>query len=186
MKKWVGGQMDKIGTPIEKMNSDKFQSNSDDFLKYISFYIEEQKKIKLGGGIIADTLPYVAAIARIYCKTNLLQVYKITKKNIDNLPIKCNLLLQFENCTISCYLSFGIEYDNQITFFSKNKKIIVNRAFSTPVNTNMTIKYYYLNSQVLKETQQRKIFKPELEEIFLWHYPINSVGWCFLREIKQN
>ena len=53
MKKWVGGQMDKIGTPIEKMNSDKFQSNSDDFLKYISFYIEEQKKIKLGGGTIA-------------------------------------------------------------------------------------------------------------------------------------
>ncbi|SUZ49861.1 uncharacterized protein METZ01_LOCUS2715 [marine metagenome] len=35
------------------MNSDKFQSNSDDFLKYISFYIEEQKKIKLGGGTIA-------------------------------------------------------------------------------------------------------------------------------------
>ena len=53
MKKWVGGQMDKIGTPIGKMNSDKFQSNSDDFLKYISFYIEEQKKIKLGGGTIA-------------------------------------------------------------------------------------------------------------------------------------
>ena len=53
MKKWVGGQMDKIGTPIEKMNPDKFQSNSDDFLKYISFYIEEQKKIKLGGGTIA-------------------------------------------------------------------------------------------------------------------------------------
>jgi len=53
MKKWVGGQMDKIGTPIEKMNPDKFQSNSDDFLKYISFYIEEQEKIKLGGGTIA-------------------------------------------------------------------------------------------------------------------------------------
>ncbi len=53
MKKWVGGQMDKIGTPIEKMNPDKFQSNSDDFLKYISLYIEEQKKIKLGGGTIA-------------------------------------------------------------------------------------------------------------------------------------
>jgi len=53
MAKWVGGQMDKIGTPIEKMNADKFQSNSDDFLKYISIYIEEQKKIKLGGGTIA-------------------------------------------------------------------------------------------------------------------------------------
>ena len=53
MTKWVDGQMDKIGTPIEKMNPDKFQSNSDDFLKYISFYIEEQKKIKLGGGTIA-------------------------------------------------------------------------------------------------------------------------------------
>ena len=46
MEKWVSGQMDKIGTPIEKMNSDKFQSNSNDFLKYISIYIEEQEKIK--------------------------------------------------------------------------------------------------------------------------------------------
>ncbi|MBC8257133.1 MAG: acyl-CoA carboxylase subunit beta [Candidatus Marinimicrobia bacterium] len=45
--------MDKIGSPIDKLNPDKFQSNSEDFLKYISAYIEEQKKIKLGGGTIA-------------------------------------------------------------------------------------------------------------------------------------
>ena len=53
MKKWENGQMDEIGTPIEKLNQDKFQSNSEDFLKYISIYMEEQKKIKLGGGTIA-------------------------------------------------------------------------------------------------------------------------------------
>ena len=41
MTGWVDGQMDKIGTSIEKMNPDKFQSNSDDFLKYITLYIEE-------------------------------------------------------------------------------------------------------------------------------------------------
>ena len=53
MKKWGNGQMDEIGTPIEKLNQDKFQSNSEDFLKYISIYMEEQKNIKLGGGTIA-------------------------------------------------------------------------------------------------------------------------------------
>ena len=53
MKKWENGQMDEIGTQIEKLNQDKFQSNSEDFLKYISIYMEEQKKIKLGGGTIA-------------------------------------------------------------------------------------------------------------------------------------
>jgi hypothetical protein len=53
MKKWENGQMDEIGTPIEKLNQDKFQSNSEDFLKYTSIYMEEQKKIKLGGGTIA-------------------------------------------------------------------------------------------------------------------------------------
>ena len=53
MKKWGNGQMDEIGTPIEILNQDKFQSNSEDFLKYISIYMEEQKKIKLGGGTIA-------------------------------------------------------------------------------------------------------------------------------------
>ena len=53
MRKWVGGQMDNIGTPIEKMNPEKFKNNSEDFLKYISHYAEEQNKIKLGGGTIA-------------------------------------------------------------------------------------------------------------------------------------
>ena len=53
MRKWGDGLMDKIGSPIDKLNPDKFQSNSEDFLKYISAYIEEQKKIKLGGGTIA-------------------------------------------------------------------------------------------------------------------------------------
>tara|TARA_B110000263_G_scaffold213177_1_gene197016 strand:- start:3068 stop:4714 length:1647 start_codon:yes stop_codon:yes gene_type:complete len=45
--------MDNIGTPIEKMNPEKFKNNSEDFLKYISHYAEEQNKIKLGGGTIA-------------------------------------------------------------------------------------------------------------------------------------
>ena len=53
MRKWVDGQMDNIGTPIEKMNPEKFKNNSEDFLKYISHYAEEQNKIKLGGGTIA-------------------------------------------------------------------------------------------------------------------------------------
>ena len=53
MKKWENGRMDKIGSPVEKLNKEKFELNSDDFLKYISMYIEEQKKIKLGGGTIA-------------------------------------------------------------------------------------------------------------------------------------
>ena len=40
MKKWGNGQMDEIGTAIEKLNQDEFQSNSEDFLKYISIYME--------------------------------------------------------------------------------------------------------------------------------------------------
>ena len=53
MRKWGDGLMDKIGSPLDKQNPDKFQANSEDFLKYISAYIEEQKKIKLGGGTIS-------------------------------------------------------------------------------------------------------------------------------------
>ena len=45
--------MDKIGTSVESWNNDNFQTNCDDFLKYISIYKEEHKIIKLGGGTIA-------------------------------------------------------------------------------------------------------------------------------------
>lgn len=114
---------------------------------------------KTGGGIVFDSLPYVAAIARIYCKSYPLKIDLIVKKNKNNLPIKCNLLLRFKNCTMSCYLAFGIEYDNQVTFFSKNLKIKINRAFSVPVNTNMTIKYYRFNKKYEKKFVTNNSFK---------------------------
>ena len=50
MKKWAGGLMDKIGTSTDSWDDQKFQTNCQDFLKYISLYKEEHKKIKLGGG----------------------------------------------------------------------------------------------------------------------------------------
>jgi predicted dehydrogenase len=114
---------------------------------------------KTGGGIIFDTLPYVAAIARIYIKTDASKVYKIIKENNNSLPTKCSLLFKFKNCTMSCYLSFGIEYDNEVTFFSKNMKVKINRAFSVPSNTNMTIKYYHLNSKYEKKFVTDNSFK---------------------------
>ena len=53
MKKWVGGPMDKIGTSADTWDDQQFQTNCQDFLKYISMYKEEHKKIKLGGGTVA-------------------------------------------------------------------------------------------------------------------------------------
>ena len=53
MKKWAGGLMDKIGTSTDSWDDQKFQTNCQDFLKYISLYKEEHKKIKLGGGTVA-------------------------------------------------------------------------------------------------------------------------------------
>ena len=45
--------MDKIGTSVESWNNDNFQTNCEDFLKYISVYKEEHKIIRQGGGTIA-------------------------------------------------------------------------------------------------------------------------------------
>jgi len=45
--------MDKIGTSVESWNNDNFQTNCEDFLKYISIYQEEHRIIKQGGGTIA-------------------------------------------------------------------------------------------------------------------------------------
>ena len=45
--------MDKIGTSADTWDDQQFQTNCQDFLKYISMYKEEHKKIKLGGGTVA-------------------------------------------------------------------------------------------------------------------------------------
>ena len=44
--------MDKIGTSVKHWNNDHYQTNCEDFLKYISLYKEEHKIIKQGGGTI--------------------------------------------------------------------------------------------------------------------------------------
>ena len=53
MKKWAGGQMDRIGTSVDNWNNESYQRNCEDFLKYISIYKDEHKIIKQGGGSIA-------------------------------------------------------------------------------------------------------------------------------------
>ena len=45
--------MDKIGTSSNNWKMKKFEENQIAFLKLISLYQEEHKKIKLGGGTIA-------------------------------------------------------------------------------------------------------------------------------------
>jgi acetyl-CoA carboxylase carboxyltransferase component len=53
MKKWVGGLMDEIGTSINIQIKEKFESNSNDYLKHIHIMNEERRSIKLGGGTIS-------------------------------------------------------------------------------------------------------------------------------------
>ena len=53
MKQWENGIMDKIGTSVEDWKKVNYEDNEIAFLKLISRYQEEHKKIKLGGGTIS-------------------------------------------------------------------------------------------------------------------------------------
>ena len=53
LKLWEDGMMDKIGTSSQKWPNRNFEDNQIAFLKIISTYHEEHKKIKLGGGTLA-------------------------------------------------------------------------------------------------------------------------------------
>ena len=70
--------MDKIGTSVESWNNDNFQTNCDDFLKYISIYKEEHKKIRLGGGTIAIENSIIKSASQRERELTILWILKLS------------------------------------------------------------------------------------------------------------
>ena len=120
---------------------------------------------KFSGGCLMDSGPYAAAIARLFCGGKLIKVNKIITKNEDGLVISLDILCKFTKTTFSGFFCFGGEYTNNLSLFSNNKYIELNRVFSSPTDKKLTILFKTKNILYKKQIEKDDAFNNYLEEI---------------------
>ena len=96
---------------------------------------------KLGGGCMLDMGPYAAAVFRIFFNNNYksLNINNCSKKNKKGLSNSFTILVSNTNKSFSGKFSFNGKYENNLTLFTKQKKVLINRAFSPPNNENLIL-----------------------------------------------
>ena len=112
----------------------------------VNFIIPKPKKNsllvskKFKGGAIMDMGPYAASIHRIFFDRKILNKKIIVEKNSVNLPVSFFLLFRYAQKIYTGYFKFGGTYKNQVIFFTKDKTISINRVFSPPSDSPLSIK----------------------------------------------
>ena len=129
----------------------------------------EQKSLlmskKLSGGCFMDMAPYAAAVPRVFCYGKLLSINKNITRNKKGLIISFNIMCKFKNTTYHGFFCFGGEYKSSITFFSKDKYLEINRAFSPPINKNLEIIINKKNKIYKKKIKKEDVFENFLRKV---------------------
>lgn len=131
---------------------------------------------KLSGGCLMDMGPYAAGVARLFCSGKLIKMYKTITKNKQGLIVSFSILCQFEKTSYSGYFCFGGEYQSNLTLFSKNKYIELNRVFSPPYNKNIKILIKQKDSLHKKKIKKDNVFENFLKKI---KYSLNQKKYNF-------
>ncbi len=96
---------------------------------------------KYGGGCLMDMGPYAAAIFRIFIDRNnkKLTLLSSCKENKHGTNVSFNVDATNGKKFFSGYFSHNGEYENNITLFTKQKSVKINRAFSPPNDISLTL-----------------------------------------------
>ncbi len=87
-----------------------------------------------------DMGPYIASIPRLFNLKKLLKKRVKILKNKDKLIMSIKFLLNFEAGDYYGTFKFGGKYKNEIKITNKIKKILIQRVFSPPDDTNLILK----------------------------------------------
>ena len=112
-----------------------------------------------------DMAPYAAAVPRVFCYGKLLSINKNITRNKKGLIISFNIMCKFKNTTYHGFFCFGGEYKSSITFFSKDKYLEINRAFSPPINKNLEIVINKKNKIYKKKLKKEDVFENFLRKV---------------------
>jgi NDP-hexose-3-ketoreductase len=103
---------------------------------------------KLKGGAIMDMGPYAASINRVFFGEKITDEQITVKKNLQNLPISFKLKIEYSKRKFEGLFKFGGNYINQVIFFTKTKKIELNRVFSPPANDDLNLMVTEKNKKI--------------------------------------
>lgn len=135
------------------------------------------------GGALMDMGPYAAAITRLIFKNKPNNFYSFVEKNKKGLPISFNVLCNIKNKTFSGNFCFGGQYKSNLTFYTNDKTIEINRAFAPPSDTKLKIlveknnltKTYIVNKDNAFDNYFLKIIKAISSNNY--NYFINSIKY---------
>ena len=111
----------------------------------------------LGGGCILDMGPYAASVFRMFIdpkdkKYHLSHWIKKSKKGLDK---EFKIYAYTKKKTFVGHFSHMGDYENTLTLFTTQKKVIINRAFSPPNNENLTL---LVNDDRIKKIKKDNAF----------------------------
>ena len=95
---------------------------------------------KFKGGVIMDMGPYAASIHRIFFNKKISSSKIIVEKSTTKLPVSFYLLIKYQKKMYTGFFKFGGEYKNEVVFFTKYKTININRVFSPPSESSLSLK----------------------------------------------
>ena len=139
---------------------------------------------KFKGGVIMDMGPYAASINRIFFEEKITNDRIIVKTNSKNLPISIKLKIQYGKKTFEGLFKFGDEYINKVIFFTKTKKIELNRVFSPPSNIDLDIKMTEKNKKKFYLIKKDNCFENYFLELGKNLYKNNY--FYYLKQIKKD
>lgn len=137
--------------------------------------ITNKKEIKLsdkyGGGVNNDMGPYAASTFREFYKVFPEKIYKM-KEIKNNVVTKLSVLAKYKNKHFIGHFSFGMEYKNDILFFSDREIVTVNTVFSPNP---------FLDTEIVFKTKNIvKKYRVNMESSF------KNFLKLFLSKIKKN
>jgi NDP-hexose-3-ketoreductase len=95
---------------------------------------------KFKGGVIMDMGPYASSIHRIFFDNKIIKRKIEVFKSPSDLPVAFKLSIKYKKKNYTGLFKFGGEYINQVNFFTKTKKITIDRVFSPPSELPLNVK----------------------------------------------
>jgi len=119
---------------------------------------------KLGGGVIMDMGPYIAAVSRLFFKSSpKKKIKKVILKN--KIASKIEIMFTYKRSYFVGKFSHNDKYENSIEICFKKKIIKLSRFFSPPALEKL--KVLILKGKIIKsKTFSDDIFKNYIEEVF--------------------
>ncbi len=110
---------------------------------------------KYGGGCLMDMGPYAAATFRVFIdKSNKqLNLFSSCQENKYGTNVSFNVEAASGKKSFSGYFAHNGEYENNITLFTKQKSVKINRAFSPPNDISLTLE---INKGSISKKQKLK------------------------------